>query len=296
MDTDRDDVGRPRLCTPVGVPRDEVRSLGSSERPSTAPGGRSRRLARRIGLLSCALLVLAVAVGVSGYVLTPSVGDAPARVRALARAHGVAHADAPVPRRFAEAIVASEDSRFYLEPGVDPIGVVRAGWLALTSTGTDGGGSTISQQLAKLLYTGGRSGLRRDLEQVALAVKLNIDYSKAQILRMYAATVYFGHGFYGLHQAACGYFGVPPPALTLARASMLAGLVQAPSAYDPLAHLSLARARQRYVVGRLAADGVVSRGQARRMLRAPLGLRRGRPAAGCGRSATATGRGPGSRG
>ncbi|HET8602856.1 MAG TPA: biosynthetic peptidoglycan transglycosylase [Marmoricola sp.] len=232
-------------------------------------------------MIGCALLVLAVAVAVAGYVLTPSVGDAATRVRALARAHGAGYVDAPVPRRFAEAIVASEDSRFYLEPGIDPIGVARAGWLALTSSGTDGGGSTISQQLAKALYTDGRSGLRRDLEQVALAVKLNLDYGKAQILRMYAASVYFGHGFYGLHEAACGYFGVPPAALSLAQASLLAGLVQAPSAYDPLTHLSLARARQHYVVHRLAADGVVSRHRARRTLRAPLGLRPGHPMSGC---------------
>lgn len=248
------------------------------EQPETAPvaTGRSRsgpgpRRGRRTALVTCCLLVLVVVAAAALYLLSPPVGDAGQRVRALDRRHGVAQAGGPVPRRFAEAIVASEDSRFYSEPGVDPIGILRAAWYGLTGSG-DGGGSTISQQLVKGLYTGGRSGLRQDVEQVTLAVKLNLHYSKAQILRMYAASVYFGHGFYGLHRASCGYFGVSPRALSLAQASMLAGLVQAPSVYDPLAHPRLARERQHYVLDRLVATGTISAAHARRALRAPLGL------------------------
>jgi membrane peptidoglycan carboxypeptidase len=231
-------------------------------------------------LVTCCLLVLAVVAAATLYLLSPSVGDAGRRVRALDRRHGVARAEGQVPARFAEAIVASEDSRFYSEPGVDPLGILRAAWFGLTGSG-DGGGSTISQQLVKGLYTGGRSGLRQDAEQVALAVKLNVHYSKAQILRMYAASVYFGHGFYGLHDASCGYFGVSPLALSLAQASMLAGLVQAPSAYDPLAHPRLARERQRYVVDRLVATGKISAAHGRSTLQAPLRLHASPTAGGC---------------
>lgn len=244
--------------------------------------GSNRRWGRRLLVASCCALVLVVGSGAVLYALTPSVRDAAARVRALARQHGFVHVDAAVPHQFAEAIVASEDSRFYSEPGIDPIGMARAAWLALTGSGVDGGGSTISQQLAKVLYTDGRSSLGRDLEQVALAVKLNVRYSKAQILRMYASSVYFGHGFYGLHDASCGYFGVPPGSLSLAQASLLAGLVQAPSAYDPFEHLRLARARQHYVVGRLLATGQITPAGSRRTLRAPLALRTApASAAGC---------------
>jgi hypothetical protein len=78
----------------------------------------------------------------------------------------------------------------------------------LTGQG-DEGGATLYQQLAKVLYTPGRSGLFVEAEQVALAVKLNFSYSKPEILRMYASVVYFGHGFYGLAAASCGYFGRP---------------------------------------------------------------------------------------
>ena len=231
-----------------------------------------RRWIRRLAFASCGILVLVLLLGAALYVGTPSVNDATARVRALELRHGAVHPGAPVPRRFAEAIVASEDSRFYAEPGVDPVGIVRAAWLSVADSGVDGGGSTISQQLAKVLYTGGLSGLGRDAEQVALAIKLNIRYSKSRILQMYAASVYFGHGFYGLHNASCGYCGRLPRSLSLSQASLLAGLVQAPSAYDPLHHLGLARARERYVVGRLVADGKISRDRAQRTMQAPLGL------------------------
>ena len=226
-------------------------------------------------------MVLAVAAGAALYVLTPSVADAPARVRALARQDGASHLGAPVPPRFTESIVASEDSRFYSEPGIDPIGIARAAWMTLTHSGTDPGGSTLSQQLAKELYTHGHSGLRNDGEQVALALKLNLRFGKPQILRMYADTVYFGHQFYGLYNASCGYFAVPPQQMSLAQASLLAGLVQAPSAYDPLVHLGLARARQHYVLGRLAATGRISAARARAARSAPLHLHGGGAAGTC---------------
>lgn len=197
----------------------------------------------------------------------------------LAALHAAKDNGAPVPHLFAESIVASEDSRFYSDYGIDPLGLARAGWTTVTSGG-DAGGSTISQQLAKLLYTDGRSSLSDVVEQVALAVKLNMQYSKAQILEMYADTVYFGHGLYGLDAASCGYFGVRPNALSLSQASLLAGLVQAPSAYDPLLHLDLARSRQHYVLGRLVATGAISHATAVAAARAPLGLRQISPRVG----------------
>jgi membrane peptidoglycan carboxypeptidase len=266
----------------VGVslfPRADQRTVAQHPTTSTGAAGAAgaavahRRVwLRRLligGLGALAALVVAV---VLLFALTPSVADAQARVREFAARDGATHLNAPVPRLFAESIVASEDARFYAEPGIDPIGIVRAGWTTLTHSGTDAGGSTLSQQLVKMLYTGGHSGLADDIEQVALAVKLNLHYSKTQILQMYAATVYFGHGFYGLHDAACGYFGVPPSGLTLTQASVLAGLVQAPSAYDPLRHPALARSRQQYVLDRLLATGKISPAQARAAATAPLDL------------------------
>lgn len=226
-------------------------------------------------LVKSVILVVLLAVVAGGLVVafSPSVTDAQARVLRLARVHGATHVTEPVPALFAESIVASEDGRFYSEPGVDPIGVVRAAWRTVTGNAGDAGGATLSQQLAKWLYTDGHRGFAADVEQVALALRLNAVYSKAQLLQMYAGTVYFGHGYYGLYDAAKGYFGVVPARLDLGQASMLAGVVQAPSTYDPLTHPALARSRQAYVLGRLVADGTITAAQARRTGHAPLRLR-----------------------
>lgn len=103
------------------------------------------------------------------------------------------------------------------------------------------GGATIEQQLAKALY--GSSGSIATLRQIGLGIKLGMDYSRRRILGMYLNVNYYGHGFWGVNEAAEGYFGVRPAHLNWAEASMLAGLLQAPSAYDPLRHYRAARAR-----------------------------------------------------
>ena len=146
---------------------------------------------------------------------------------------------------------------------------VSASWL--TGGGAaDQGGATIYQQLAKMLYTRGRSGATVELEQVGLAVKLFLTYSSRQILRMYADVAYFGNGDYGIAAASCGYFGVPPAAMSWPQAALLAGLVQGPSADDPLRHPVQARQREVHVIGRLAATGEITRQQASAALRPPV--------------------------
>jgi membrane peptidoglycan carboxypeptidase len=136
--------------------------------------------------------------------------------------------------------------------------------------GGDTGGATLYQQLAKVLYTPGRSGLTVEAEQVALAIKLYLTYTKSQILRMYAGVVYFGNGYYGLDAASCGYFGVRPAGLSWPEAAMMAGLVQGPSVDDPLTHPGAARAREVHVLGRLVATGKLTQAQAQSALAVPL--------------------------
>jgi membrane peptidoglycan carboxypeptidase len=109
--------------------------------------------------------------------------------------------------------------------------------------------------------------------EAELALKLDASYSKNELLRLYLADVYFGNGFYGLPAAAGGYFGLTADELSWAQASMLAGLVQAPFEYDPLHHLSAGRLRQRHVLDRPVATGVLSVAQADAAFAAPLGLR-----------------------
>jgi len=226
-----------------------------------------------LGIVKVAVVVIALVAAAIAllYAFTPSASQATSLAAAQASQHHIAYPGPPVPQYFAEALVATEDHRFYADPGVDPLALFRvtASWI----TGhTDGGGSTIDQQLAKNLYTSGQSSFPQIIEQVALAVKLNRGYSRAEILRLYAEIAYYGHGYYGLEAASCGYFGRPPDHLTVVQAAMLAGAVNAPTYDDPLVYPARARARLVHVIDRMAAVGYLTKAQQDAALTAPLGL------------------------
>jgi hypothetical protein len=261
---------------PPGDPR-TARPSGTGAASRGRPRRRHRWLARTALVILGLILVGALALG--GLLLvTPSVGDAPARAQALDRQHDAAYPGPAVPARFAASLVSTEDHRFYSEPGIDvfAIGRLIAGRIAGRP---DQGGATLYQQLAKMLYTPGRSGIAIEAEQVGLGIKLDLAYPKWQILQMYADVAYFGHNYYGLGAASCGYFGVPPARLSWPEAAMLAGLVQAPSVDDPVAHFAAARARESHVLGRLVATGHLSQAQAVTFYRQPLDLVGGPPGA-----------------
>ena len=221
-------------------------------------------------ILLAVVVVFAVGVGLL-YVLTPSAGQATALAQAQARERHIAYPGPPVPAYFAQALVATEDHRFNTDPGVDPLAMARV-VVSWAFGRPDQGGSTIDQQLAKNLYTGGRSGFTKDLEQMAIAVKLSQTYTRAEILRLYAEVAYYGHGYYGLAAASCGYFGRPPDQLTVVQAAMLAGAVNAPTYDDPLVYPVQARARLVHVIERMAAVGYLTKAQQAAALKAPLGL------------------------
>jgi membrane peptidoglycan carboxypeptidase len=239
---------------------------------------RSRRIRRVLGAV-IALAMLGAIMSAGLLLALPGVGDAPAVAEGLARAHDAAYPGPALPPRVAASLVATEDHRFYSEPGIDPVAVGRL-VLGRLDGSPDQGGSTLYQQLARMLYLPGQSGPLAKAEQVLLGIKLGLSYPKAQILQMYADVAYFGHGYYGFAAASCGYFARPPAKLSWGQAAMLAGLVQAPTAYDPLAHLANARARQAHVLIRLIATGSLTPRQAGQAYRLPLHLARGR-SAGC---------------
>lgn len=223
-----------------------------------------RRLRRRalvaLAVISIVTVVLFAAAAV--YVISlPGVGDAPARVHRILAAHHGIYDPGPPPRKLGEAVVAVEDEHFYSNFLVNILsGVGRAG-LATVQASPDPGGSTIQQQLAKQLYGEG-SSLGSTLREIGLGVKLSLHYSRAEILNMYLNAVYYGHGYWGDAAAARGYFGANPDQLDWAQAAMLAGLPQAPSAYDPLEHLALAKERQRHVLDQLVANHYITDVQA----------------------------------
>jgi penicillin-binding protein 1A len=213
------------------------------------------------------IVVVALLLGLT-LVVSPGVGDAQARTAAIVRSHGATSDGGRVPARVASALIATEDSRFYSHSGLDARGALRG--IFTFSRGGALGGATIDAQLAKLLYLDGQKGVLATFKEVGLALKLDHHYSKQQILAMYFDAAYFGHGAYGVVDAARTYFGRSPDNLSWAQATMLAGLVNAPSAYDPTAHFTLARERQRHVLDRMVATGRFTKAQADETFAAPL--------------------------
>jgi penicillin-binding protein 1A len=221
-------------------------------------------------LIVIVILVTLVAGGVLILLaVTPSASNAPARVRAVLAAHSAPSDGGRVPAKVGAALLATEDSRYRSDWAIDPQGTLRAMW-GFVSRNPNEGGATIEVQLAKMLYTPSGSGAAALSEQVALAMKLDHDFSKTRILAMYLDAAYFGDGSYGVTAAAEHYFGVSPNQLSWGQAALLAGLVQAPSRYDPHGHLTAALARRSHVLARLVAVGTLTKAEARAAAAEPL--------------------------
>ena len=177
------------------------------------------------------------------------------------------------------ATVATEDKNFYSDPGVDPIGIVRAATQDLIQGQLAQGASTITQQLAKNVLIDKQERTQksyvRKIQEAVLAFRITRTFTKDDILQMYLNRVYYGHLSYGIEAAAETYFGKHAKDLGLAEASMLAGLPQAPSAYDPLIHLSAAKARQAHVLDRMVQQGYITTQEADAAKAEKLDLRTG---------------------
>jgi penicillin-binding protein 1A len=170
------------------------------------------------------------------------------------------------------AVLAIEDDRFYVHPGVDVRATMRAGWRNLRAGELREGGSTITQQLARSLYLSRRRSVTRKIAEMLLALELERRLTKDEILERYLNQVYFGQGAYGIEMAARVYFGKTVGALTLSEGALLAGLIRAPSTYNPYRKIGLAAERQRIVLRRMVQLGFVSAEAARRAADVPLRL------------------------
>ncbi len=170
------------------------------------------------------------------------------------------------------AVVAIEDHRFYRHPGIDVVGIARAMVKNILAGRVVEGGSTISQQLAKLSYVGPERSLGRKLREALYALVLETRFSKDQILEAYLNKVYLGGGAYGVDAAARRYFAKPAKALTLAEAAMLAGLIKAPSRYAPTRALASAQARAKVVLARMVDAGLIDDARAEAAIAEPAVL------------------------
>ncbi len=271
-----------------------AKSLGAAARQhATAFYARASRKARRIDrrYVAAAGIVVAlfvVVVGIDVVVGSPSAGeirtigrmpvatvlfdrhDEPAFNLFHARRHEVALDE--ISPNLVNAVIAIEDQRFYDHHGLDLWRIAGSVWADIRGGGFVQGGSTITQQLARLSFLTADKTVRRKLKEAYLALRIERVYSKPEILELYLNKVYFGSGLYGAEAAARGYFGKSAAALTLDEAALLAGLIKAPSAYEPGEHLDRAVARRAVVLQQMAAAGMIDRQTAELMSDKPVAL------------------------
>jgi penicillin-binding protein 1A len=197
---------------------------------------------------------------------------APPRITLLASdgtpiARNGAIVDEPVvvsklPPHVVQAFLSIEDRRFYSHWGIDPRGLARAAWSNAFGSGITQGGSTITQQLAKFTFLTPERSLTRKAREMLIAFWLEGRLTKDEILGRYLSNVYFGDNVYGLRAASLHYFYRQPERLTLSQASMLAGLVQAPSRLAPTKNPERAAKRAKLVLRAMVANGVITQAQA----------------------------------
>jgi len=168
-----------------------------------------------------------------------------------------------------DAVLAIEDHRFYRHFGLDPIGIARAAVRNAMRDSTEGG-STITQQLARTMFLSNRRTWGRKIQEAGLAVLLELQLSKEQILELYLNRIYLSGGMYGVEATSRALFGKPSRSLTLAEAALIAGLIKAPSALSPWSNLDEARARSFLVLGRMRDQGFITAEEEARARRARL--------------------------
>ncbi|HEY7667039.1 MAG TPA: transglycosylase domain-containing protein, partial [Actinomycetota bacterium] len=184
-----------------------------------------------------------------------------------------------MPQSLRDAVIAVEDHGFYEHPGFDPVGIIRAAWTDLVKKEVVQGGSTITQQLVKLVYAGSYveqpdgteeyvippRTIKEKIREVMLAVKVEHELTKDQILARYLNTVYFGNGAYGVQAAAQTYWGIDAGELNVRQSATLAGIITAPSLFDPIAYPDDAKIRRDYALDQMVRYGYLERDEADRL-------------------------------
>jgi len=218
---------------------------------------------RRIGAVIAVLAAVVAPVVATLWVSTPDVSDVQQRVAALTRERGVVLLRPDqVPDLLAQAVVATEDSRFYSHHGLDTVGLARSLVYDATNRCLCEGGSTITQQLVKQLYLNGSDRGRDKINDMALALKVEQVLSKPQIMADYLSEIATGLGRYGVEKAACVYFHAPLSNLTLGQYALLAGVTQAPSVYDPTVNPSAAEQRRSDVLRDMVNERYITAAEA----------------------------------
>ena len=177
-----------------------------------------------------------------------------------------------IPKHMVNAILATEDPRFYQHSGIDYRGIARAALKNIYSFRVKQGGSTITQQLTKVVFLSPERKFTRKVREVILARRLEKEISKDEILELYLNKIYFGHGAYGVQMAAKTYFGKNIWEINQAEAALLAGLPQSPAGYSPYGDIDLTKLRQSHVLRRMVEEGYLTEAQAAKVFDQPISL------------------------
>jgi 1A family penicillin-binding protein len=178
-----------------------------------------------------------------------------------------------VSTHFIQAVLATEDHRFWEHHGVDKLRTLKALWVTLFAPGRIEGASTITQQLSKNLFFSFKRSYMRKFRELLVALQIEAQYSKREILEAYINQIPMGVGAHGIEQASRTFFRKPAIELTLAESALLAGLPKSPTRYNPYLHYDRAKGRQRVVLSRMVAVGYITRAQAESASRDALNLR-----------------------
>lgn len=171
-----------------------------------------------------------------------------------------------LPSYYKDAVVSVEDRRFYSHGTIDFIALARATFSNIKQRDFKEGGSTITQQTAKNLYLMEERDIsNRKVSEFLIGRDLEKKYNKDEILELYVNTIYFGDGYYGIQEAAKGYFNKDAKDLTLYEATMLAGVPNAPSLYAPTVNFDLTKSRQKKVVSSMVETGTLSQEEANKL-------------------------------
>ncbi len=170
------------------------------------------------------------------------------------------------------AVIATEDARFFEQGALDFRGIFRAFIADIMSGRFSEGGSTITQQLVKNIFLTPEKSIYRKTVEIVLAIKMAHRYSKRKILELYLNQIYFGNGAYGIEAASERYFGIPASKLNLIESAALAGAIEAPTLYNPYLHPNLARKRIRHVLKRMYELGMIDKISYRKSLKSKLRL------------------------
>ncbi|OOE40127.1 penicillin-sensitive transpeptidase [Salinivibrio kushneri] len=175
-----------------------------------------------------------------------------------------------IPQPMIDALIATEDSRFYQHPGIDPIGIVRAAVVVAMSGTAKQGASTITQQLARNFFLSNEKRIMRKIKEIFIAVHIEQLLSKEEILELYFNKVFLGYRSYGVGAAAQVYFGKTLDQLTLSEMAVIVGLPKAPSTMNPLYSLSRATDRRNVVLGRMLKEGYISNAEYQQAKNEPI--------------------------